>query len=302
MTLWMSALACTLGQPVYAAEVTAMPAALRGDVLLDYRGSWQRGGLDEMLYDPYSGTGTYTGGSTIDGPIFQGGGAHGFLIGGAFAPLSEMWRRNFGISWRLDLGYRTPSPKQTLFTGPDGERGAAPGGHALVVGAAFSARRGRSNPYLDFDFVFESPARVDVVDAEGAVVESDLRVYPASTIDMTVGVELIASENTERQSRVDVDLFLGFGYRSWEDLPSGFNLPSVLDATRDVPVTRSDYVLMSMGIDYDINKWIGLHADIAGRYFTPHQLENVYDVYTGADTFEITWRFGLVGRVRLKDD
>ena len=152
------ALALLLPGVALTADVTDMPDAMRGDVHMNYGGSFQTGGLDEadqrvgrrtvqrhdidlraefapidgvavylglpitaslthtfpaaaqMLFDPVNGGGTYINGAIIEGPTYRGGGATGFWIGAAFAPLSEQYRRHFGITWRLDLAYRTPAP------------------------------------------------------------------------------------------------------------------------------------------------------------------------------------------------
>jgi hypothetical protein len=59
---------------------------------------------------------------------------------------------------------------------------------------------------------------------------------------------------------------------------------------------------LGWGVDYDINKWVGLRTSVEGRYFTPHQLENIYAVRTSYDTFEVAWTIGVVGRIRTADD
>lgn len=269
---------------------------------LDLRYTFKDG--REMLFEPSEGSGSYEyGGVLADQPSYKGSGLQGVWIGGAFAPLAERYRRDLGVTWRIDAGFRTPNRKHVLWNGGD-KRGAAPGGWALGLGAAFSRDKGRANPYLDLDMVLELPTKVDVVDADGQTQATDLTVRAASKVDVTAGVELVSTEDREIGNRFAVDLFAGFGYRSWEDMPSGFLLPSVLEGSKEIAVTQSDHVLvrMGMGFDYHVNRWIGLRLGAEGRYYTPHQIENVYPVYTGPNTFEVAWNLALVGRVRLKDD
>ena len=199
----------------------------------------------------------------------------------------------------------TPSPNATLYsTNNASTRGAAPGGHGLFIGAAFSNNKGKGNPYMDFQLVWESPSNVDIVDGNGQLVKTGATIRPATTIDMAAGVEVIASEQPDKDIRVAVDLFAGIGYRSWADLPSGFHLPDVLGQSSGLVVTQSDHVALRAGLalNYDINKWVGLRTGIEGRYYTPFTIENDYPVSTGIDSFQVAWVFALTGKVRLQSD
>lgn len=336
-----------------AAEVTDMPPALRGDIHIDYGGSFLTGGLDEgqdrigrraverhdfdvraefapttgvavvlgipstvklrhsfplassMVYDPVTTSGTYLAGNPTEVADYWGSSAHGFLLGVAVSPLSESYKRHFNVTWRLDLAYRTPSPKRTLYSTNNADtRGAAPGGHGLFIGAAFSNNKGRGNPYLDFDFMWESATRVDIVNGDGILVASRAKIQPGATLDLTAGIEVIAGESPEKSSRVAVDLFSGIGYRSWADLPSGFALPDVLGLSSGLVITQGDHVAFRAGLalNYDVNKWVGFRTGIEGRYYTPFTVENVYPVATALDTFEVAWTFELTGKVRLQRD
>ncbi len=92
-------------------------------------------------------------------------------------------------------------------------------------------------------------------------------------------------------------MFLGFGYRAWQDMPSGVYLPRVIDAARAIPVTSGDHLTARAGIGlvFDIQESVRGRTAIEGRYTTPYRLEHVYDARTTLDTFTIGWTVELTG-------
>ncbi len=343
------ALACTPYVAV-AAEVTDVPPALRGDVHLDYTGSYEQVGLEEgtdtygirnttrhdlgirlefspyrgiiatiglpitiqqqitfpaarqMLYEPITGEGSFTNGQPIEVDPLVSGGLQGAWFGAAFVPFSEDYDRSLPVTARFDLAVRTGGRNQTLYSA---SRGAAPGGPALRIAGAFSTRQGIANPYLTIDYINELASDVgEVVDRDGNVWATDLSLKPGSRLDVIGGAELVAFEREETRSRLAIDLHLGIAYRSWEDRASGFWLPDVLEPSRSIAVTRGDYVVVrgGAGIDYHLNRWMGLRLGAEGRYFTPHTIESAYRVRTDGQSFQVAWNLGIVGRVRLKGD
>ena len=259
----------------------------------------------QMVFEPGSGTGSYAAGDPLtETPSFKGSGLQGLVLGVAVAPFAERYKKTVGVSWRIDAAFRTPTPKHTLFSvGANGQRGAAPGGAGVLVGAAFSHDAGKTEPWLDLDIDWELPATIDVTWPDGETQRA-IKIQPASAFDFRGGVELVAFENVESASRFAVDLHAGFGYRTWADLPSGFYLPSVLPGSRSIPVTRSDYIAATAGVafDFDVNRWFGMRFGADGRYYSPFQIEHTYPVYTTADSFEVAWTVQAVGRVRGPKD
>src|SRR5687768_2412538 len=115
-----------------------------------------------MQYDPVTGSGTYVGGAVIDEPpSLSGGGVQGVWIGAAIAPFSESYALSQQVTWRVEAAFRTPSGN-TMWSADGGRRGAAPGGSAWLLSAAFSTNRGVAQPYLVFQTLLEGAVTIDV--------------------------------------------------------------------------------------------------------------------------------------------
>lgn len=252
-----------------------------------------------MILEPRTGSGSYLNGETIsDTPDVEGTGLRGAWLGAAVAPFSEAFERPSRASWRVDLAFRPPSAGSNLWVaGPSGKRGASPGGSALKLIGAFSARRGAGNPYLRFAFIKENPVEVDLVDEAGVTHASGVELRPASHAEITGGAEIVGHDDLETGTRFAVDVFLGTGYRSWEDVASGVYLPNVLEGSRQIGVTTSDHLLAhaGLGFDYHINHHLHTRTGVRFGYTTPHRLEHVYDVHTTPESFQIGWFFELTG-------
>jgi len=259
-------------------------------------------GAREMIYEPTTGQGSYASGQPITSTPIVSGGLQGAWFGVAAAPLSESYAFGIPVSSRLDIAVRTPGAKSTMY-GPN--RGGSPGGAALRLAAAFSTKRGRANPYFAFDYTHEFKATApQVVLNDGTIVGTDIAVKGADKVDARTGAEIVLSEKPGTDSRVALDLYAGVGYRGWAAQPSGFWLPSVLDTTVGQSVSSGPYLLFRGGgaVDVHLNKYVGLRLGAEGRYITPYTVESAYDVHTDTGGYEVGWTFGVVGRVRGKDD
>lgn len=273
----------TLGLPINIQQRISFPAAR------------------DMLFEPTLGVGSYQGGQPIEAEDVVSGGLQGVWLGVALAPFREDYERSLPITTRFDIGFRTPAAGATMY---GANRGGAPGGAALRLAGAFSSRQGKANPYATFDWTQEFGATVEVVANDGTVWADELPIRPDTHVDVTAGAELILGEKVESGFRAALDLYAGFGYRSWEDRPSGFYLPIVLDASKGTVATRSDHLIVrgGLGVDVHINKWVGFRTGAEGLYYTPYTIESLYDVKTDPQTFGVRWNVALVGRIRLKGD
>lgn len=272
--------ALRLSFPIAASDVISYPAAR------------------EMLFEPTTGEGSYVNGPQIaEPPELRAGGLQGVWIGLAAAPFREDYARGLDLTSRIDLAVRTPGA-----TRYDAARGVSPGGVAVRLAAAFSVQRGPANPYFRAAFQWEGATRVDVVnpdDSAGGTVE----VHGPTTVDALLGAELVGWKNT-KDARFAVDLFAGVRYVGPERRPSGFWLPSVLDASKGLSVAQAEYVMVRGGLAFDVHvgRYVGLRFGGEGQWFTPHRVENPYAVVTDVQSFGASWTAALVGRIRLKGD
>jgi hypothetical protein len=255
----------------------------------------------EMLFEPVTGEGSYENGQPIDASPIVSGGLQGAWFGVGAIPFSKRYARTLPVEMRFDISVRTGGRFQTLY---GASRGGSPGGAALRIAGALSKQVGIADSYVSFSYQHEFAANVDVVDNDGTIWSEELRIRPAGRLDAVIGTEIVAMEKADKSSRFAVDVHAAIGYRSWEDRASGFWLPSVLEPSRTVTVTMSDYVQLGVGagIDYHLNRWLGLRMGAEGRYFTPRTVESTYSVRTDGPSFGVNWWAALVGRVRLKND
>ncbi len=252
----------------------------------------------EMVSEPASGSGSYLPGVTsAETPVVQASGLQGVWLGAAVAPFAERYVGTAGSTWRLDAGFRPGSKGRNLWTaGDNGNRGVAPGGSAFKLQGAFSSDRGSGQPYAQVTWIREGAATIDVTDEDGADWGS-LELQPASTLSLRGGIEIVAFEAApdEPPARFAVDLSVGAGYRSWEDVASGVYLPNVLDSGRQIPVTVGDQMMgtVGLGFDYHSGELIRGRTGATFTYVMPFQVEHVYDVRTSADTYTIGWSFTI---------
>ncbi len=253
----------------------------------------------QMAFDPITGSGTYgTAGPATGTTGFQAGGLTGVELGVALAPFSEQFRRPDRVTWRLDAGLRLPT-SSNLWTASDGRRGAGNGSLAVLLGAAFSTRRGLVDPYLAMNATLEQKKRVDVIDEAGRSW-GEQTVKPASVADITGGVEIRMGENKERATGSAFDLHVAFAYRSYGDQTSGVWLPTVLDASRGIVITQEDglYGRAGFGFVFDVHKYFGFKLGFDGMYALPYTVEHVYRVTTSPLSVAGTGWFALEGRIR----
>jgi len=253
----------------------------------------------EMTVEPATSEGSYLAGDPLDEEAsVKASGLRGVWVGGAVAPFAERYRRaSSPTTWRVDVAFRTPSKQSNLWTATDGRRGVAPGGSALLLSGAFSSNLGVGSPYMKVAWQREGAVEVDVVDEDGKEWAKGLELRPASEVRLRGGIELLAYEEPDENSTFSFDLYLGGGYRSWEDIASGVYLPSVLGSSRQIPVTAGDNMLglAGVGVDYHVNEYVRGRTGVEFRYRTPFRPEHAYDVTTSADTWEIGWNLTVQG-------
>ena len=265
---------------------------------------WQRLAYAEthaMVYDPVGDTGTLQGGSLKGGDLLDpqperiGGGLEGLWIGVAGAPFVE--RTGAPGTWRLDLAWRSPAPRQTFWTSDGDRRGVAPGGTAWRLGAAFSTTNAPADAYLVGQYQIEGTAQVPVTDDAGATLATR-SLRPANRLDLRAGVEIDAGTVAGTDERFAFDLFLGLGHRSAARLPSGVVLPDVLDRTQGTLVDHPPHLLGTAGLGaiVEANEWFVARIAGTAAVVLPHRLEAPYPVRAGLGTHA----FGVEGSIEAR--
>ena len=260
----------------------------------------------EMTFDPNTDSGTYIDANELvidpfDKPGTQGSGLGGVWVGLHGTPFSESFARRDRATVLLEGGFRTPDKTNFWTTDETGKRGAGPGASAMRLALAASTTVKASQPYARLSWERVGTITTDVRDDTGALVVSAMDIDPASSATATVGTEAQVWSNDEAGSQLSLDFNLSLGYRSWQDIPSGLYLPSVLEASRTVPVTQSDAVFLegAAGVRYRIIDYveIGLGGTVGST--SAYRIEHPYDVVAGMGT--LAWGVHSYMRVRARD-
>ena len=255
-----------------------------------------------MAFDPNKETGTMVGtDADPDPPTISGAGPGGTWIGVKGTPFSQTLfsERPDRMTMLLELGYRFSDRTNFYTTSDQGSRGGGPGSAAWRASAAFSTTHHHADPYLKFTYEHDQAIVQDVKDDTGAVLVSDATVNPADNLETLVGAELRTYENETSGAALDFDFFVRAGYTTWQDVPSGIYLPSVMASSDGQVVTQSDmlYARGGVGVDWQVMEY--LEWDVAGEAGTRsgHRLEYPYDVSTG-DSFDYAITTSITIRIR----
>lgn len=260
--------------------------------------TWSYRDTRDMVVEPADGSGSYLSGLRAKDVELKTTGLTGVWLGAAFAPFDEQYARNQHATWRLDAALRPPSKGKNLWVARNNARGPAPGGLGLRLGGAFSTDLGVGTPFVSASWVHESRVTVDVVDEAGTTWAKGLSLKPADTLDLRSGISIRGYENAAAQSSVDFELWMGAGYRAWEDVASGLYLPNVLDSGRAIPMTVGDSVsgVAGFGFEFGVNEFVAIRTGTEFTYRTPYRLEHLYEVSTSADTWQLGWFLAVQGR------
>ena len=261
----------------------------------------------KMVYDPATGTGSYLNTGTEEATtITRGNGIQGVWIGAKGTPFSQGFstRRN-RVTWLVEGAVRTPS-KESWFaiaepstTGGIGTRGAGNGGVGLRIASTASMTRGKTEPYLRLAYEDNLPTTIDILADDGRPIWLNCEIDPANRVDGVVGAEFIVGENATSGSRSSIDMHLSTAWESYEDVPTGTELPSVLLPEAGLfQKAESLEVGGGLGLDVRFMRYLswGLFGEV--RYHLSQRIESPYPVYTGGDTIHIIAGSQIQIRVR----
>ncbi len=268
-------------------------------IVLDQRIVWFE--AREMSFDPSLGEGSYVASSGLgENPTLSGGGPAGPVVSLTLAPFQRgRAARAVPTDLLLEVGYRLQDKSHFYRLAADGRRGGGNGADALRIRAAFARQVGRADPYTEVRveraFTVPTPLRDDQLE----LIEAGALVRPASRVDLRAGVELPIQE--QGATALLLDLRGRFGYRSWQDIPSGVELPDVLAASKEVLVTQSESVsaMAGLGMRLRVERRVDFAAGIDLGSESPYRVEHPYAVRTAPGL--VAWQGGVSARVWLDD-
>ena len=246
-----------------------------------------------MVSDPVTGDGQYmTSESLSDPPEYRGSGGRGIWFGFGFSPYSERFNRPSQLTWRLNIAARTRAAK-SFWDIENGKRGSNLGGAAYRISGAFSANNGSTRPYLSVDWIAET-RRSAKVTVENETRE--LQIRPGSQLWLKSGLEIPFKQvDTTETVEGYIEGTMGFGYRSWREVPSGIFLPDVLPESNGISVTQTAALLGSGGLYLGVRvpQFFQWRTGVEVLYETPHFVEDVYNVKTGRDSYTLQFHTQL---------
>lgn len=257
-----------------------------------------------MGFDPVEDAGTFIGTDSLEDPDpTLGKGLGGTWLGLRGAPYHETLFGDRGdrASILLEAAYRFQDKSNMWSYGPRGYRGAGPGASAFRLRGAFSTTHRTAQPYLVATWMVPASIQMDVVDENSRTIATDRRFSPASDVELVAGAELQVAEYQDG-GLVSLDFRSRFGYRSWQDVPSGLYLPDVLNGTEAQTATEGEhaYLAGSFGVNWRFIHYLQLNMAGEFGFATPRTVEHFYPVKTGLDT--MTWGFTTSLRFRIRDD
>jgi hypothetical protein len=265
-----------------------------------------------MTYDPHFMTGTlqqqkilndgdsFFGELNTEGDVTTltqtGSSAQRSWIGVNLFPFHERFFASRGdiFSWKLGLHYRFAN-KNNFYSLHNGERGAGAGSSALRITGAFSKGLSKSKPYLGFQVILPREYDHDF----HTIKSFNATIQPAKESHFKTGVELYPLKDDAYGHYVSVDVFGKFGYQSWQEVPTGVFLPSVLSNAEDIVISQSDnlYAHVGAGVNLQYYTYGALRLFGHAGFSTPQKIENYYNVSSGG-TFG--WAIGTEFRFRYR--
>ena len=182
----------------------------------------------------------------------------------------------------------------------NGKRGSNLGGAAYRISGAFSANNGSTRPYLSVDWIAET-RRSAKVTVENETRE--LQIRPGSQLWLKSGLEIPFKQvDTTETVEGYIEGTMGFGYRSWREVPSGIFLPDVLPESNGISVTQTAALLGSGGLYLGVRvpQFFQWRTGVEVLYETPHFVEDVYNVKTGRDSYTLQFHTQLSGTVNAR--
>ena len=142
-----------------------------------------------------------------------------------------------------------------------------------------------------------SPFTSEIRGDDGTLHATAETFSPSNTVDIRGGTELYLKDDVALASYVTLDLFGAYRYQSFQSIPSGIYLPSILESTQDTIITQTELVSIQGGIgtNVQINSLYGLRLSGQAGFASPQRIEHIYEVNT-----QETFQWGIFGELRFR--
>ncbi len=256
-------------------------------------------GVYEMKYDPLSQTGSYLDTPAIQDVVRSGKGLEGTELALNFYPFHTKIYSNRGDAgnWQMGLVYRMKD-KTNLFTvTPDGQRGSGIGASGFGIQTAFSNKSKNVEPYLVMKAIRSNSFDAEMRGDDGTLYSNGETFSPAHTVDIRGGTELYLLDDVALASYITLDLFGEYRYQSFQAIPSGIYLPSVLESTQDTIITQTELVSIQGGVGTNIqlNSLYGFRLFGQAGFASPQRIEHIYEVSTQG-----SFQWGVFSEIRFR--
>jgi len=255
--------------------------------------------MNRMAYDPVLETGTMVGTGDAADQTVKGSGAGGLWVRLKGTPMSETTFADRGdqITWLMSMGYQFGDKTSLWNTADSG--GAGPASPAFEFTSYWSTRNNRTEPYLGLVWTHRFETEADV----GA---RTIPVQDPSTLDLTVGMEILLLEDASFAeglgTELALDLHATFGHQTWGDGVSGVQLANALPITRGRAVSQGE--TNSLWAGFDLRWRIVRYVDwtISHALGAPfgRTLEHPYAVASSTDG-KLGWTLGTGLTFRMRD-
>ena len=253
----------------------------------------------EMKYDPLSQTGSYLDTPEIADVTRSGNGLQGTELALNFYPFHTKIYSNRGDTgnWQMGVVYRV-GDKTNFYTVDDsGSRGSGIGASAFGIQTAFSNKNKHVEPYLVMKALRSNSFTADVRADDGTLHATSKTISPSNTVDIRGGTEIYLKDDVALASYVTLDLFGAYRYQSFQSIPSGIYLPSILESTQDTIITQTELVSIQGGVgtNIQINSLYAFRFSGQAGFASPQRIEHIYEVNTQG-----TFQWGVFGEMRFR--
>lgn len=253
----------------------------------------------EMKYDPLSQTGSYLDTPGIADITRTGKGLQGTELALNFYPFHTKIYSNRGDigNWQMGVVYRTSDKSNFYTVDESGMRGSGIGASGLGIQTAFSNKNKHVEPYLVMKALRSSSFTSEVRADDGTLYAASETISPSHTVDIRGGTEFYLKDDVALASYVTLDLFGAYRYQSFQSIPSGIYLPSILESTQDTIITQTELVSIQGGIgtNVQINSLYAFRLSGQAGFASPQRIEHIYEVNTQG-----TFQWGVFGEMRFR--